>query len=203
MRLSDAGESRVTGYLFVLKKSLRSFLPADMVAEAVRELESHIRERIRQSEPEPDEKTALEGVLAELGKPTRVAQAYSGELVIEEAVITGRVATIVRAMWHLATTTFVGFLAGIGLLIGYSTGLSFLLICVLKPVFPENVGIVMVNGIPRSFGYFDNLPAGTTAYTGYWIIPICIVLGLVILVVSHRAAKRFLGWWRGRQAGVA
>ena len=46
MHLSESGESRVNGYLFVLERSLKTFLPHDVVRDAVREIESHLRERI-------------------------------------------------------------------------------------------------------------------------------------------------------------
>ena len=69
MTLSEIGESRVRGYLYVLDKSLRSFLPRDVAADAVREVESHIRERLEQTEPIPDERVAVERVLGELGPP--------------------------------------------------------------------------------------------------------------------------------------
>jgi hypothetical protein len=35
MRLSDPGEARLRGYLFVLRQTLRSFLPKDTVQDAV------------------------------------------------------------------------------------------------------------------------------------------------------------------------
>ena len=63
MKLSEAGESRVRGYLFVLGTSLRSFLPPRVVGDALRELESHIRERVDQIASEPDERTPLWGTL--------------------------------------------------------------------------------------------------------------------------------------------
>ena len=45
MTLTEVGESRINGYLFILERSLRSFLPRETAADAVREVESHIRER--------------------------------------------------------------------------------------------------------------------------------------------------------------
>ena len=41
MTLSDVGQSRIRGYLFILGRSLRSFLPRDVVEDAVKEVESH------------------------------------------------------------------------------------------------------------------------------------------------------------------
>ena len=46
MILSDTGESRVRGYLFVLERSLSLGLPRDVARDAAREIESHLRERI-------------------------------------------------------------------------------------------------------------------------------------------------------------
>jgi uncharacterized membrane protein len=113
MVLSDTGEARVHGYLFVLERSLKTFLPTDVVHDAVREIESHLRERIAAVKSLPDERSSIEQILAELGPPLRVAQAYSAERTLDEAVMTGRIVPIVRAICHLAVTTVVGFLAAL------------------------------------------------------------------------------------------
>ena len=49
MELTERGESRVRGYLFILERSLKTFLSAADAADASREVESHIRERIAES----------------------------------------------------------------------------------------------------------------------------------------------------------
>ena len=63
MILSDTSEARVRGYLYILERSLHGSLPAAIVVDAVREVESHIRDRVAESQPLPDERTALERVL--------------------------------------------------------------------------------------------------------------------------------------------
>jgi hypothetical protein len=55
MKLSEDSEARIRGYLYMLMSSLRSFLPTDVAKDAVREVESHIRERVAQIEGQPDE----------------------------------------------------------------------------------------------------------------------------------------------------
>ena len=60
MKLSDSGESRVNGYLFVLERSLLTFLPRETARDAVREIDSHLRDRIAGAEGVPDEHAALE-----------------------------------------------------------------------------------------------------------------------------------------------
>lgn len=202
MILSQTGESRVNGYLFVLERSLRTFLPSDVVRDAVREIESHVRERIAAAEGGPDERAALEKILAELGPPLRVAQAYSTERIIDEAVTTGRVVPMARAIWHAAVTTLVGFAAALCLIIGSLVGVAFLLIAVLKPVFPANVGLFVRDGsaFPHTFGAQFPIPAGDHVVGGLWIIPASLICGLVALVFTYRLARRFLVWWQRRRA---
>jgi uncharacterized membrane protein len=202
MNLSETGESRVNGYLFVLERSLKTFLPMDVVRDAVREIESHVRERVSAHNGLPNERDALEKILAELGPPLRVAQAYSAERMIDEAVTTGRVVPIARAIWHLAMTTVAGFFAGLGLLIGYFLGAGFLMVAAIKPFFPQNAGIVMRNGWPIGVGAQFPTPAEPLR-GGYWIIPVCLIVGLAVLRLTHRGAIRFLNWWRLRRSRIS
>src|SRR5205809_7121984 len=88
--LTETGEARVNGYLFVLERSLKTFLPMDVVRDAVREIESHVSERIAASDGSPNEREALERILLELGPPLRVAKAYSAERIVDEAIATER-----------------------------------------------------------------------------------------------------------------
>jgi uncharacterized membrane protein len=199
MNLSETGEARVRGYLFVLGQSLKSFLPRAVVMDAVQELESHIRERIAEVEPEPDERTALERVLQEIGMPQRVAQAYSAEITIEEAITTGRVAPTLRAFWNLATTSLLGFFPALGLLLGYLLGFGSLVTALMKPIFPNNTGVLVVDGVPKGFGVFSPLPPGGEVWGGYWIMPIMIAIGLAVLILTQRFATAFLVWWRARR----
>ena len=199
MNLSQAGESRDNGYLFVLERSLKSFLPTDVVRDATREIESHVRERVAAHDGAPNEREALEKILAELGPPLRVAQAYSSERIVDEAVTTGRVVPIARALWHLAVTTLSGFFAALGLFAAYLAGVSFIIVAALKPFFPDNVGVhVTKNGWPIVIGAVWPAPVQPVR-GGYWIIPIFLVLGFGILVLTHRGARAFLGWWRRRR----
>ena len=199
MILSETGESRVNGYLFVLERSLKLALPRAVAEDAAREIESHLRERIAAVSAGADERAALETILAELGPPLRVAQAYSTERTIDEAVVTGAVGPILRAMWQVAVSSVFGFLAALGLIVGYLIGVAFLVIAIMKPIFPNNVGFWVVNGpgsMPTSLGIqfpAEGVPAG-----GNWVILIGLVCGLGLLVLSHRGARRFLGWWRER-----
>jgi hypothetical protein len=73
------------------------------------------------------------------------------------------------------------------------------LIAVLKPVFPENVGLVVVDGWPIAFGAIFPLPAGGELVGGYWIIPISILMGLSILVGTHKLARKAILRFKARR----
>lgn len=199
MKLSDTGEARVRGYLFVLERSLRTFLPNDVTTDAVREIESHLRERIESATATTDERQAVEKILAELGPPLRVAQAYSAERTIDEAVTTGRFFPVLRAIWHLAVTTVAGFFTAVGLFVGYIASFAFLAIAALKPIFPNNVGIQYVHGFPVALVANFPLSPGDDLRGGYWVIPVAAFCGMGILVGTHRGARAFLRRWREKR----
>src|SRR5262249_39651949 len=121
-------------------------------------------------------------------------QAYSAERIIDEAVATGRVVAIARAVWHLAMTTVRGFFVGLGLLVGYSAGLSFIAVAAIKPFFPQNAGLFGTRH--RWFTFGAQFPGPGSPIGGYWIIPISLVLGLALVRLTHRGAIRYLHWWR-------
>ena len=206
MDLSEAGEARLNGYLFVLDRTLKTVLPPDVVRDAVREIESHLRERIGAVKAFPDERTSLEQIIGELGSPQRVAQAYSAERTLDEAVTTGRLVPIVLAMWHLAVTTVAGFFTAIFTLSGYFIGFMLLAIAALKPIFPEHVGFWSRdgwNGLPTNLQIRFALQPNEHAAGGYWVIPFCLFFGLVLLVASYRGSRGFLKWWRKRHSSRA
>lgn len=198
MTLTETGESRVRGYLYVLERSLRTFLPAEVTSDAVREVESHIRERLQASAIPDDERATVQRVLADLGPPLCVAQAYSAEMAVDQAIATGRVLAIGRALWHVATSNLLGFFAALGLFIGYAVGAGFVAIALLKPIFPQNVGFIFRDGMPMSFGAEFALPPGAEVRGGYWVIPFALLIGLAILILSHATARWLLPRWRRR-----
>lgn len=68
MKLSEPGVARVRGYLFVLDRSLQSRLPRAVARDALREIDAHINARVAETDAAGDERLALEGILAGLGR---------------------------------------------------------------------------------------------------------------------------------------
>jgi hypothetical protein len=105
-----------------------------------------------------------------------------------------------RAIGHLAVTTLLGFLAALGLVAGYLIGATFLVLGILKPIFPNHVGFWVVNGpdsIPTSLGI--KLSPTVAPAGGNWVILIGLVFGLGLLVLTHRGARKFLAWYWSRR----
>lgn len=200
MKLSEAGESRIRGYLFVLHRSLASFMPKDTARDSIREVESHIRERVAQVDAADDEKAALEKILAHLGSPMKVAQAYAAEITFDEAVATGRPLPVFRALW-MVSTTLRGFFVALALFVGYAAGLGFIAVAALKPIFPQNVGLILRDGIPVAVGAVFPLAPGSEVVGGFWLIPVCLLFGSITLMGTHRMARAFVAWWRTRLKG--
>jgi len=206
--LSDTGTSRVNGYLFVLERSLATFLPRESVRDVVREIDSHLRDRISAAQAVPDERAMLERILSELGPPQRVAQAYSVERTVDEAVVTGRLFAIVKAVWHVAMSGMSGFFAGLSLFVGYFAGGVLIVLAVMKPIFPDNVGIwvgdrLISDGPDLGWHAGVNVAAASHGHNvgGYWVIPIFLTAGFGLLFLTTRCARRFLVWWRRRRPG--
>src|SRR5262245_59903613 len=199
MTLSEAGESRIRGYLYMLETSLRGSHKREFVADAVREVESHIRERVRETEPMPNERDALNRLLDALGPPHRLARAYSAEMAVDEAVATGRIFPMMRAIVALAANTIEGFFVAITLLCGYVLSAGFLLVAIAKPIFPNNVGVRWVNGEFRGAGWEWSIPPGTVVTHGWWLALFCIVVGPLLLLTTHRGARSYLRRVRGRR----
>jgi len=201
IRLSDTGESRVRGYLYVLERSMRAAVSPQLAADAVREVESHIRDRVDESNGEPNEHDALEGILTRLGKPADVARAYSLEAIMEEATVGGRITPVLLSVLRVAATGVLGFFVAIGLFAGYAVGAGFITIALLKPIVPHNVGFWMHRGIPSLSALFP-APAGVEPAGGYWVIPIALTAGIAILLLVHRAARGWIASVRSRLSGA-
>jgi hypothetical protein len=163
----------------------------------VREVESHIRERAADSSGMPNEREALEGILLRLGSPATVARAYSLEMIMEEAAVGGRIVAVLRSLFHAAATGVTGFFTAMLLFLGYVSGAAFISMAVLKPIFPNNVGLWLHDGV--SLGGQFPAPAGMTPLGGYWVIPFCLLVGLLLLIVTHRFARR---WVAGLREGL-
>jgi len=181
-------EERLRGYLLILKQSLRSFFSEERTATTVRDVDEYVRLKLSNGE-------SLERVLAVIGTPVELARAYASEATVEKAVVTARPGAVFQALWVLALSRAGGFWKAYLVFVGYLGGFLLLGLGFLKPIFPDNVGILMRDGFPVGLGAVVT-PGTTEVVGGYWIIPLCLILGFLVLSVSHRAAGRAISRFR-------
>lgn len=201
MKLSDDGEGRIRGYLYLLMQSLGSLLGAEVARDCVREVESHIRDRYAEKlalSAEPAERELLDAVLSGLGPPLELAKIYSAELAIDEALETGGLRAILKAVGRGARVTVGSSAPAIAVFLGYGVALAFFLVVVAKIFFPDSVGLLIRGGWPVAYGLFVNVPDDARVAGGYWNIPISLVLGAIAFALTHRMAKRWLQRLRQR-----
>jgi hypothetical protein len=104
---------------------------------------------------------------------------------------------VLRSLFQAAATGVAGYFMAMLLFVGYCMGAGFVSVALLKPIFLNNVGLWIYDGAASLGGQFP-APQGVTPLGGYWIIPICLAIGLFILIFTHRAARRWVGRVRQR-----
>ena len=185
----------------MLERALQSGMAKDAARAASRDIESRIRARLDAVDAGSDERAALERVLAQFGAPERVARRYAVDRTLEEAVATGRVPAILRAIVNAAFSTVFGFIAAVFLFTGYVAGFAFLIIGLAKPIVPDHVGFWAEDGfrgLPTNLGFrwdTTETPSG-----GNWVIAIGLGVGVLLLALTHWGARSFLAWYRERRS---
>lgn len=67
-----------------------------------------------------------------------------------------------------------------------------LLVALLKPIVPANVGLRWVDGAFHGAGWEPFLPPGTVVTHGWWLAAGCAIVGALLLWLTHRGTRRYL-----------
>ena len=162
--------------------------------DIVEEIHMHIRERL--AEPA----AGLDFVLAGLGPAAELAQQYRTGVLVQRARTSISPLVILRAALRWATTGVAGFVAFVIAIVGYSTGVAFLLLALLKPFFPAYTGLWVG---PDQFAF--NFRVGATMTNpgpqahevlGWWLIPVCLTVGSLSLVLTTKLLQFLMGRFR-------
>jgi uncharacterized membrane protein len=183
-------ETQVNDYLALLRASLTGMSVSER-EDIVEEIRMHIRERLS------DSQTSLEAVLAGLGPANELAQQYRTGLLVQQARTSISPVVILRAALRWATTGVEGFFVFTIAIVGYATGVAFLLLALMKPFFPANTGLWVG---PGEFNFSFRLGATMTnpaspvhEVLGWWLIPVCLVIGSLSLVLTTKLLQFLMG----------
>ena len=155
--------------------------------ELVSEIRSHIVERLEDTSRPLDE--IVERTLSGLGTPEILATRYRTEGLLERASSTMSPLLLLRATMRWAMTGIRGFFAFWVLFVGYFTAGAFYIAAILKPFFPDNVGLYWG---PDTYGIgvrFDAQPASPDLL-GMWFPPVALALGCLSII----GTTKFVRW---------
>ena len=160
--------------------------------EIVREISAHIRDSVEESG------LPIEKVLARLGSPEEIAAQYRDGSLVRRAAESVSPVLLLRATLRLATKGLMGTLVFLSAFTGYVAGVSLVLMGLLKPFLPHSTGL-WIDKSTTTAGTLPQAPAfgiqpGHTTHEllGWWAIPVGLLGGAIVLVVTTLAVRFFL-----------
>jgi len=195
--LTDEAQQKIDAYLAMLRKRLRGMDEKD-VREIIEELRSHILDRASVNGEEVTA-TGVGATLGALGSPEQLAGEYLTDNLLAMAEVTRSPVRILEILFRWASLSVAGFFVLLGSIVGYFLGAAFILCALLKPVHPQTAGLwILAAGtdhptISLRLGFGD-APPGGRELLGWWIVPIGLVMGCGLVMLTTR-----FGLWCVRQ----
>jgi len=167
-------------YVDRIEAKLNSLRPTTR-REIVQELKTHLLDSIQHDEAEQELVRVLNAT-EKLGRPEEYLEPIVTDRMIEEGSNTYNPLWIVKGLGRTLTRgvkkTALGLLFGIG----YLLALTVFALGLLKPFFPEHVGLFYDPGEePQriAFGFLEQTE-GMTEMLGYWVIPLSLAVGVLV-----------------------
>jgi uncharacterized membrane protein len=194
MTMDDEVQHRMEAYLGRLRQRLRGLHDED-VREIVEELRSHIRDKAAMGGPadSPMTTAGVEAALAALGSPEELASQYLTDDLLARAEVSRSPLRILESLFRWASLSVAGFLVLLGSLLGYFLGVVFILVAALKSFHPRTAGVWLLPAGADDFEIsvrlgFGSAPLGGREVMGWWIIPLGLVLGCALVMLTTRFA---------------
>lgn len=189
-------DTQANDYLARLQAALTGVTLAER-EDIVEEIRMHIRERSGNGEG------GVEETLARLGPAEELAQQYRTGLLLQRAGHSISPLLILRATLRWARTGIEGSIVFFIALFGYVMGGGFLLLALLKPLFPARSGLWVGPGVfDFSFhmGLMPDYPSTSVhEVLGWWFIPVCLVIGSLTLALTTRLIRSLMKRFRWRR----
>ena len=165
----------IEDYFSQLGSRMADLPPSDR-QEFLRELRTHVLDRLEQVAA-PSE-SDCRAVLKALGSPEEIARHYRMERILNRSAWRISPFSMVRTLSRWTVTGIQGWVVFTVALIGYALSAAFYVTAVLKPFFPNNVGLfVGRDGVNIAF-----LPHPTGHdVLGPYFIPVALVAGYLLM----------------------
>lgn len=180
-------------YLGRLRRAAAKLPPGER-EEIVAEIRSHILER-SQTGGVADASRVRE-TLEALGTPEEIASQYATNTLLARAARSRSPWVLFRATLHWAMLGAKGFGIFMIAVTGYAMAAAFFTCAILKPFFPENIGLWVGSGAGFSMGYRAAQDAPALELLGHWLPPVAMVLGLLTIIWTTHLLRALIR--RGR-----
>jgi hypothetical protein len=197
MQTSES-QQKIEIYLGCLRRGLRG-LDREEVRDIVEELRSHILEATAAAGGAAT--TAVDTALRALGDPEQLAREYLTDRVLARAESSRSPGRILQSLFRWATLSAKGFAVLLASTLGYFMGAVFTLWALVKPLHAQTAGLWTWRdssgdlAISLRLG-FEGAPAGAREIMGWWAVPIGLLVGCGLLLLTTRFSL-----WCVRQYG--
>lgn len=187
--MSDA-ERKIEAYLMDVRRRLRG-LGEEQTREIVAELRSHIVERAGGNEAvKPD---GVDAALGALGSAEDLASQYVTDALLARVEVSRSPFRLVGTLFGWASVSIAGFFVTIMSIVGYVLGVVFILVALLKPLHPADAGLWAFHDSTGDLELsvrmgFGTPPSNGHELLGWWIIPLGLVTGCGLVVLTTRFA---------------
>ncbi|HEV2645934.1 MAG TPA: DUF1700 domain-containing protein [Acidobacteriaceae bacterium] len=190
MTLAETSARSVEIYLKSLRRELSDLLDED-ANEIVEEIRTHIFDKTTGETPE-----SVAATLAALGTPQELADRYRTPELIERARLARSPKYVLRRTMRRLGRGLLGLLLFSVAALGCSLGCWLFLLGFIKLMSPRTTGVYGVwTKHDISFNWqFGSSPNKPNELLGWWLVPIGILLGGAILLLTFR-----LGYWSIRR----
>lgn len=182
----EQAQKKVENYLSTLRGRLRG-MSSEISREIIDELRSHISDKATVDGELISDR--VDAALAALGSPIELANQYTTDDLLMRAEVSRSPLRILDSLFRWASFSSMGFLVLMGSVFGYFVGLSLIVCAALKPFHPYTAGLWRLPdgeySLRMGFGMLS--PTGRDVL-GWWVIPIGLVAGCGLLILTTRFA---------------
>ena len=184
-------QREIDAYLTKLRTRLRG-VDEENIREIIEELRSHILDKT-ESADEQGARNKVAETLRALGSPEQLAAEYLTDNLLARAEVSRSPMRILAVLFRWASLSIAGFLVFLSSIVGYFLGAAFVLCAFLKPIHPQTAGLWLspTDGEGTTISLrlgFGSPPLDGRDVLGWWIVPIGLVVGCGLVMLTTRFA---------------
>jgi hypothetical protein len=200
--MAIAAQRKIEIYLGMLRARLR-VLGNEEVKDIIEELRSHILEKSTANGELTD--STVDAALEALGTPEELASEYMTDAALARAEVSRSPFQILAGLFRWASLSVAGFVVLVSSLVGYFLGVAFILCALLKPIHPQSAGLWSFHDSSGDLQLslrlgFGSTPAGGRDVLGWWILPVGLLVGFGLMILTTRFATWCLRLYRRSRA---